>query len=86
MSNMNLEEIARRVKNIVSNQFDVNFKNIQEKKSFSKDLGLTSLDLMELIMSLEEEFKIEIPDEKIEKLDSIKLIVDYIFSLRKNNK
>jgi len=78
--------ISERVKRIVVEQLGVEEEEVVPKASFVDDLGADSLDLVELIMSLEEEFsnptrKIEIPDEDAEKIVTIQDAVDYIRDL-----
>lgn len=72
-----------RVKKIVIDQLDVDEKEVTPEASFVEDLGADSLDLVELIMSLEEEFsnpsrKIEIPDDDAEKILTVQDAVDYL--------
>lgn len=78
--------IFERIKKIVVEQLGVEDKEVVPSASFVDDLGADSLDLVELIMSLEEEFsnpsqKIEIPDEDAEKLVTIQDVIDYIKDL-----
>ena len=75
-----------RIKNIVIEQLGVEEKEISPEASFVDDLGADSLDLVELIMALEEEFstednKIEIPDEDAEKITTLQGAVDYLKDL-----
>ena len=75
-----------RVKKIVVDQLDVDEKEVTPTASFVEDLGADSLDLVELIMSLEEEFsdssrKVEIPDDDAEKILTIQDAVDYLKDL-----
>ena len=75
-----------RVKKIVVDQLDVDEKEVTPTASFVEDLGADSLDLVELIMSLEEEFsdsthKVEIPDDDAEKIIAIQDAVDYLNNL-----
>ena len=78
--------IFERAKNTIAEQLGVDSEEIVSTASFVEDLGADSLDLVELIMSLEEEFsnssrKIEIPDEDAEKLVTVQDAVDYIKDL-----
>ena len=78
--------IFERIKPIVVEQLGVEEENIKPAASFVEDLGADSLDLVELVMSLEEEFstpakKVEIPDEDAEKIVTIQDAVDYIKDL-----
>ena len=75
--------ILEKVKNLISEQLDVEENEIELESSFQDDLEADSLDVVELIMAIEDEFDIEIPDEEAEKLESVKDAVDYI---EKNNK
>lgn len=75
---MTQEEIFSKVKELVARQLSIDEKEITREASFIEDLGADSLDTVELIMSLEEEFDIEIPDEEAEKVKSVQQVVDYI--------
>lgn len=72
------EELQKRLKNIVADRLGVDESLITPEASFVDDLNADSLDLVELIMTLEEEFKIEIPDEDAEKLQTIGDAMDYL--------
>ena len=72
---MNLEE---RVKKIVADQLGLDPNDVQSDASFTDDLGADSLDTVELVMALEEEFDTEISDEDAEKITTIKEAIDYI--------
>lgn len=67
-----------RVKKVVVEQLDVNEGEVAPEASFVDDLGADSLDVVELVMGLEEEFDIEIPDEDAEKISTIADAVGYI--------
>ena len=67
-----------RLKKIIAEQLSVNEEDITPEASFIEDLNADSLDLVELIMSLEEEFGMEISDEEAEKIVSVQDAVDYI--------
>ncbi len=69
-----------RVKKVVVKQLEVSEDQITETASFVDDLGADSLDVVELVMGLEEEFDIEIPDEDAEKIATVGNAVDYIDS------
>lgn len=78
--------VFERVKKIVVNQLGVDDNDVAPTASFVDDLGADSLDLVELVMSLEEEFsdssrKIEIPDDDAEKIQTVQNAVDYIIDL-----
>lgn len=75
---MSSEEIFEKVKNIIVEQLGVAESNITLESSFIDDLGADSLDTVELIMAIEEEFDIEIPDEDAEKVVTVQDVVDYI--------
>ena len=67
-----------RVKKIVCEQLGVKDEEVTNESSFVEDLGADSLDTVELVMALEEEFETEIPDEEAEKITTVQLAVDYI--------
>ena len=73
-----METIEQRVKTIVAEQLGVNEADIKIDSSFVDDLGADSLDTVELVMALEEEFECEIPDEEAEKITTVQQAVDYI--------
>lgn len=75
---MTRDEIAAKVKNIIVEQLGVNAEEVKEEASFIDDLGADSLDTVELVMALEEEFNAEIPDEDAEKLRTVGEAVNYI--------
>lgn len=74
--------IFEKVQEKVSEQLGVDVDEVTMESSFIDDLGADSLDIVELLMALEEEFDIEIPDEEAEKLSTVGDVVEYI----KNNK
>ena len=78
---MNSEEIFDKVKEIIVEQLGVAENTVTTESSFIDDLGADSLDIVELIMSLEEEFDMEIPDSDAEKIVTVNDVVEYI----KNN-
>jgi acyl carrier protein len=73
-----MSEILEKVKKIIAEQLDVPEADIVPSASFVDDLGADSLDQVELIMAMEEEFNISIPDEDAEKITTVKDAVDYI--------
>jgi acyl carrier protein len=73
-----MENIEQRVKKIVAEQLGVNESEIKTESSFVDDLGADSLDTVELVMALEEEFECEIPDEEAEKITTVQQAIDYI--------
>lgn len=76
--NANVNEIQARVKKIVVEQLGVKEEEVTNDASFVDDLGADSLDTVELVMALEEEFETEIPDEEAEKIVTIQDAVNYI--------
>lgn len=75
-----MSSIEDRVKKIVAEQLGVNEADVSNEASFVEDLGADSLDTVELVMALEEEFETEIPDEEAEKITTVQLAVNYINS------
>ena len=75
---MSQTEIFEKVKKIVADQLSVEAQTITPQSNFANDLGADSLDTVELVMALEEEFEIEIPDEAAEKITTVQEAVDYI--------
>jgi len=73
-----IENIANQVTKIVVEQLGVDEKSVLPEASLIDDLGADSLDTVELVMALEEEFGLEIPDDAAEKIKTIQQIVDYI--------
>ncbi len=73
-----MENIEQRVKKIVAEQLGVNEAEVKNESSFVDDLGADSLDTVELVMALEEEFDCEIPDEEAEKITNVQQAADYI--------
>ncbi|HEX2201367.1 MAG TPA: acyl carrier protein [Gammaproteobacteria bacterium] len=77
---MNDNDIEQRVKKIVVEQLSVKEEEVTNEASFVDDLGADSLDTVELVMALEEEFKTEIPDEEAEKITTVQQAIDYVRS------
>lgn len=75
---MNTEEVFEKVKGIIVEQLGVADASVTMEASFIDDLGADSLDIVELVMALEEEFDIEIPDADAEKVTTVGDVVDYI--------
>lgn len=73
-----MSTIEEQVKNIVAEQLGVKQEEVTLEASFVEDLGADSLDTVELVMALEEEFETEIPDEDAEKITTVKQAIDYI--------
>ena len=73
-----MDNIEARVKKIVAEQLGANEAEIKNESSFVEDLGADSLDTVELVMALEEEFETEIPDEEAEKITTVQQAIDYI--------
>lgn len=69
--------IEQRVRKIVAEQLGVDTEKIKNESSFTEDLGADSLDTVELVMALEEEFGIEIPDEDAEKITTVQQAIAY---------
>jgi acyl carrier protein len=73
----NMSDIEQRVKKIVAEQLGVAEADIKIESSFVDDLGADSLDTVELVMALEDEFEMEIPDEQAEKITTVQQAIDY---------
>ena len=73
-----MESIQERVNKIIVEQLGVSEDQVKPEASFMDDLGADSLDTVELVMALEEEFNTEIPDEDAEKITTVKQVLDYI--------
>ena len=70
--------IEERVKKIIVEQLGVKEEDVKPEASFVEDLGADSLDTVELVMALEEEFDIEIPEEEAEKITTVQSAIDYV--------
>jgi len=73
-----MSTVEERVKKIVAEQLGVKMEEVTAEASFVGDLGADSLDTVELVMALEEEFETEIPDEDAEKITKVQEAVDYV--------
>ena len=73
-----MSSIEERVHKIIVEQLGVKPEDVKSEASFVEDLGADSLDTVELVMALEEEFETEIPDEEAEKINTVQSAVDYI--------
>ncbi len=73
-----MSNIEERVKKIVAEQLGVKIEEVTNGASFVDDLGADSLDTVELVMALEEEFETEIPDEQAEKITTVQEAIDYV--------
>lgn len=72
-----MSDIEQRVKKIVAQQLGVAEVDVKLESSFVDDLGADSLDTVELVMALEDEFEMEIPDDQAEKITTVQLAIDY---------
>jgi acyl carrier protein len=78
MSTMSKDDILAKLRPVIAEQLGVDESEVREDASFTDDLNADSLDLVELIMSLEEQFNLQISDEEAEKLTTVGEAVDYI--------
>ena len=77
------KSVEDRVKEIIVEQLGVNQEQVKPEAKFIEDLGADSLDTVELVMALEEEFGIEVPDEQAEKLQSVGDVIKYVEEAQK---
>ncbi len=75
-----MSSVDERVKKLICEQLGVKEEEVKDEASFVDDLGADSLDTVELVMALEEEFETEIPDEEAENITTVKEAIDYILA------
>ncbi|HEX5747732.1 MAG TPA: acyl carrier protein [Archangium sp.] len=80
---MSTHAIEAKVKNIIADQLGVGEEEIKPESSFIEDLGADSLDIVELVMAMEEEFEVEIPDEEAENIKTVGDAINYINTHKK---
>jgi acyl carrier protein len=72
--------VFEKIRSILSEQLDIEEDNITMESNIAEDLGADSMDVVDLIMSIEDEFEIEVPDDKIESIKTVGDVVNYIES------
>ncbi|MCC6011768.1 acyl carrier protein [Candidatus Caldipriscus sp.] len=77
---MSREEILAKIRDIVVEELGVSAEKVMEEARFIEDLGADSIGVMELVMKMEEAFDVQIPDQDIEKIRTVKDAIDYILS------
>ncbi|MEK9658014.1 MAG: acyl carrier protein [bacterium] len=80
---LNEEEVYKKIKSVIVEQLGVSEEEVSKEASFIDDLGADSLDTVELVMALEEEFETEIADEDAEKLTTVQKTIDFISANQK---
>ncbi len=76
-----MEVSEERIKEIIAEKLDINIEQVTDEAKFIDDLGADSLDVVELIMTLEDMFEIEITDEQAEKIQTVRQAIDFLKSL-----
>jgi acyl carrier protein len=71
-------QISERVKRVISEMFGFSIADLRNDASFSDDMGADSLDVFELVMALEDEFRIEIQDEEVRAFTTVQTVIDYM--------
>lgn len=77
---MERDELLKKIKTIVADKLSISEDQVTEEASFIDDLGADSLDTVELVMALEDEFDLDIPDDEAEKLTTVGKAMDYVLS------
>jgi acyl carrier protein len=77
---MEREELLKKIKAIVADKLSISEDQVTEEASFIDDLGADSLDTVELVMALEDEFDLDIPDEDAEKMTTVGKAIDYVLN------
>ncbi len=77
---MNKDELFAKIKSIVADKLSISEDQITEEASFIDDLGADSLDTVELVMALEDEFDLDIPDDEAEKLTTVSKAIEYVLN------
>ena len=80
MEKPDLEALSERVKKLISESLGVPLPEVTDSAAFVDDLGADSLDIVEMVMAIEKEFGIEVPDENAEKIETVQDAIDYISS------
>jgi acyl carrier protein len=74
------EEVTSKVKKVIADQLGLKENEVKPEASFLNDLGADSLDIVEMVMTLEEEFNTEISDEEAEKIQTVQEAIDYVLA------
>ncbi len=72
------EDLVERVKRLIAENGGVSIEEVRSDAHFRDDLGLDSLDIVELVMAIEKEFDVEIPDDDAEEIHTVQMAIDYI--------